>query len=234
MHRALAGKLSNMAAPNVLLWSYSSLSAFETCPKRYHLTKILKQVVEPQTAQTMWGNEVHRALENAVGGVEPLPVRFKAYQPIVSKIIKAPGQKFTEGKFGLTAGFKPTSFFAKDVWFRGVIDLQIVQPKVATAVDWKTGKVKTDGDQMKLFAAATFAQHPYLEQVKTAYVWLAHGKVTSETFTPKDVPVIWQAFTPRVQRMMKALELDRWPPNPSGLCKSYCPVGAKLCEFCGS
>ena len=538
----------------VLPWSYSSLQAFETCPKRFYLTRISKQVREPQTEVTMWGNEVHKALEHAVAGTKALGPNFAQYQPIVDRLRATDGKKFTEQKFGLTSGFKPTNFFGSDVWFRGVLDLTIVKPKVGIVLDYKglsldtplptpdgwttmgevkvgdtlfgsdgkqcrvtgkssvqhkpcyklvfddtceviadedhlwcvndevidtkmlavtlmrngqkyrtiklsaplttqtaelpidpyvlgcwlgdgkaasgeickpddefwanieargyrvgsdisggaaharsstvyglrtqlrlagllgnkhipkaylragieqrlalvqglldsdgsvnstrkqivfsttdesladgvfellaslgqrplksrttatgfgkvveafpvtfrpqgdmdfftlgrkqrltadwgpghsyrrlvvavepiesvptqcievdspdstylctrhmlvthnTGKVKTDGDQLKLFAAATFAQHPHLETVKTGYLWLAADKTTAQDFKKEDVPVIWQEFLPRIQRMEKAQEDDKWLPNPSGLCKAWCPVGKKLCEFCG-
>lgn len=217
----------------VLPWSYSSLTAFETCPRRFHITRIAKLIKEPQTEATLWGNEVHKALELAVAGTKPLGANFTQYQPIVDRVRAAKGRKFTEQKFGLTSSFRPTEFFGKDVWFRGVLDLVITTPKVGVVLDHKTGKVKTDGDQLKLFAAATFAQHPYLETVKTGYIWLAHDKVTTQEFKKDDVPGIWQEFLPRIQRMEKAQDDDKWLPNPSGLCKAWCPVGKKLCEFCG-
>ena len=49
-------------------WSYSSLQAFETCPRRFYLTRIAKLASEAQTQATLWGNEVHKALELAVAG----------------------------------------------------------------------------------------------------------------------------------------------------------------------
>lgn len=219
----------------VLPWSYSSLTAFETCPRRFQLTRILKTVTEPQTEATLWGNRVHKALENAVGKGIPLPNGFEQYQAIVNRLRAFPGPKMAEAKFGLTKSLQPTTFFAKDVWFRGVLDLTLIQPSGTSAVvlDYKTGKPKDDGDQLKLFAASTFAQRPALQEVKTGYLWLAHDKVNTETFRREDVPVIWQEFIPRVARMEKALADDRWPPNPSGLCKAWCPVGRKNCVHCG-
>lgn len=216
----------------VLPWSYSSLTAFETCPRRFYLTRIAKLVKEPQTEATIWGNEVHKALEHAVQG-KPLEPRFVSYGPLVEKLRAAPGQKHTERKFGLTSGYQPTEFFAKNVWFRGVIDLTIVTDTTATVLDHKTGRVKTDGDQLKLFAAAAFAQYPHVNTVTTGYIWLAHDKLTRRDFTRDEVPVIWQEFIPRIRRMELAQEKDNWPPNPSGLCKAWCPVGKKLCDFCG-
>lgn len=222
-----------MKQGNVLPWSYSTLQAFETCPRRFYLTRISKQVSEPQHAASMWGNEVHKALEKAVKGEEPLPTRFKEYASIVTRVRQTPGKKLCEQKFGITASFRPTDFFAKDVWFRGVIDLNVIGTKKAATLDYKTGKIKTDGDQLKLFAAATFTHFPYLEEVTTGYLWLKDDKLTPATFTKDDIPVIWQEFLPRVNRMEQAQKNDVWMPRPSGLCREYCPVGKKLCDFCG-
>lgn len=217
----------------VLPWSYSSLSAFETCPRRFYLTRIAKLVAEPQSEAMTWGNEVHKALENAVNGTQALAPRFSSYAPVVERVRAADGTKHTEKKFGLTSSFKPTTFFAKDVWFRGVLDLTIIKPKIGIVLDYKTGAVKSDGDQLKLFAAATFAHHPHLEVVKAGYLWLAKDKTTSTDYRKEEVPVIWQEFLPRIRRMEVAQETDKWPPNPSGLCAKWCPVGRKLCDFCG-
>ncbi len=217
----------------VLPWSYSSLQAYETCPRRYYLTRIAKAIKEPQSEAMLWGNQVHKALETAVGEGKALAPNFVQYQPIVDKLRASDGRKFTEQRFGLTPSLKPTEFFGKDVWFRGVLDLTVIKTKIGMVLDYKTGSVKTDGDQLKLFAAATFAQHPYLETVKTGYVWLAHDKITTKDFTKADVPIIWQEFIPRIKRMEKAQDDDKWLPNPSGLCKAWCPVGKNNCEFCG-
>jgi len=218
---------------NVLPWSYSSLTAFETCPRRYYLTKVEKVIKEPQTEATIHGNEVHKALEMHLNGERPLPDKYNALRPLADRLRSQPGKRLVEYKFGLTEGYRPTQFFAKDVWFRGVIDVGVVGTKTGALLDWKTGKPKTDGDQLKLFAAAGFAAFPYLERIKTGYVWLAHNKLDTQEFTRDDVPTIWQEFTPRVIRLVNALEKDKFLPKPSGLCKAWCPVPKSMCEFSG-
>lgn len=220
-------------AGNVVPWSYSSLQAYETCPRRYKITKIDKLIREEQTEQTIWGNEVHKALELATKGTQPLGEKFKQYAPIVKKLRATPGKQLVEWKFGLTNTLKPTTFFAKDVWVRGVIDWGVINAKSAVLLDHKTGKPKTDADQLKLFAGVAFASYPYLETVKTGYLWLAYNKTDKEDFTREESPIIWQDFAMRVKRMEISLEKDDFPPNPSGLCKAWCPVGRRLCDFCG-
>lgn len=219
--------------PAVVPWSYSSLTAYETCPRRFYLTKVTKQVTEPQTEATMHGNEVHKALELATKGERQLPEKYAQYHPIVMRLRDRPGKKLIEYKFGLTRTFKPTEFFGKDVWVRGVFDYGCLQETTGVILDHKTGKPKTDADQLRLFAGVALSAFPYLESVKTGYLWLAHNKVDSETFTRDDLPDIWQDFSMRVRRMEISLRDDDFPPNPSGLCRAWCPVGKRLCEFCG-
>lgn len=220
--------------PAVIPWSYSTLTAFEQCPRRYYLTKVAKQVTEPQTEATLEGNRAHKAFEYAVAGTQDLPTVYKHYQPIVDRLRATPGQKIPEQKWALTASLKPTTFFAKDAWARGVIDLTILRGHGhANLIDYKTGKVKEDTNQLELFAAVAFALYPAVQTVDTAYLWVNKNKVTPQRVVRDDAPIIWQGFVGRVKRMEHALTTDDFPPRPSGLCKEWCPVGKALCEFCG-
>ena len=217
-----------------LAWSYSSLQAFETCPHRWNLTKRLKQVVEPQNAASSAGNDTHKALELHIKGQQWLPSQYQQWVPLVERIKATPGRVEAERKFALTSDFRETTYFAKDVWLRGVFDITVVQPKTVIVLDWKTGKRKVDADQLKLFAASAFKLYPFVEQVQTGYIWLKDGKMDRESFTAEQAPGIWQEFIGRVRRIEIAIERDQFPKNPSGLCRAYCPVGAKRCEHCGT
>lgn len=214
-------------------WSHSSLDAFETCPRRFRLTKIDKVVTEPQTEATLHGNEVHKALERHLKNEQGLPPKYQKYLPIVSRCSQVPGKKLIEWKFALTSSYKPTTYFAKDVWCRGVIDYGVVNQNTAVALDWKTGKPKSDCEQLKLFAGAIFAAHPQVTTVKTGFVWLAHDKVDREDFKREDIPEIWGTFLPKVKRLETAVAKNDFPPRPSGLCAKWCPVPRSMCEFSG-
>ena len=226
--------MSNTKLGTVLPWSYSSLTAYETCPRRFYLTRISKQVSEPQTEATQHGNEVHRALEKYVGGKADLPEKYDEYRPIADKLRSSPGKKLLEFKFGLTKTLQPTEFFGKDVWVRGVLDVAVLTPKQAVVLDYKTGKRKLDTDQLKLFAGAAFSLWPYAERVKTGYIWLQSKLIDTEVFRPEHKVAIFQEFAARVHRMEESEKSDSWPAKPSGLCRNWCPVGRSLCEHCGS
>lgn len=124
-------------------WSYSSLTAWETCPRRYKITRIDKTITEPQTDATRHGNEVHKALEVSVRDNMPLPAKYAAYEPIVKLVRASEGVKHTEHKFALTSRFTPVDYWAKDAWVRGVLDLRVVTPKTVVVLDWKGLSVDT-------------------------------------------------------------------------------------------
>lgn len=218
----------------VLPWSHSSLNAYETCPKRFYLTRIAKVVTEKQTEATLHGNAVHKALELYVGGKAALPDKYANYRDVADKIRMAPGKKMLEYKFGLTKALTPTGFFDHDVWVRGVLDVNLILPKKAIILDWKTGKRKVDADQLKLFAGAGLALYPFAETVQTGYIWLQTEQMDTEKFTQDDKVGIFQDFAARVHRMEQSEKNNDWPANPSGLCKAWCPVGRINCNHCGS
>ena len=214
-------------------WSYSALTSYETCPRRFQLTRVTKQVVEPQTTATLWGNKVHKALEDFANGKKPLPEDMQEYGKFVRKIQSYEGKRIVEERVALDSKLRPTTWMAKDVWVRGIIDIGVIGSERAYVLDWKTGKHRPDSDQLKLFAALTFALYPWIETVVTGFIWLKAGKFDKEVFTRAQLPEIWNDFSPRLERLAVSHDKDKWLPNPSGLCKNWCPVGMKLCEFCG-
>ena len=214
-------------------WSYSALTAYETCPRRFQLTRVTKQVVEPQTKATIWGNKVHKALELFAKGEKPLPPDLQKYERYVKKILSYEGKRVVEERIALDKNFRPTKWMAKDVWVRGIIDIGVVGSEKAYLLDWKTGKRRPDSNQLKLFAALAFAIYPWVDKVTTGFIWLKSAEFDKEVFTRDQLPEIWDEFFPRLDRLAISYRDDKWTPKPSGLCKNWCPVGRQLCEFCG-
>jgi PD-(D/E)XK nuclease superfamily len=214
-------------------WSYTSLTAYETCPKRYYLTRVSKEVREPQTTATTWGNAVHKAMELRVKDKTPLPSDMVQWAHIAAKLDTAVGQIHTEQKFTLDAHMRPTSWFADNAWLRCILDVTVDKGRSAAVLDYKTGKRKTDSDQMMLFAGVLMQTQPLIDKVSTAFIWLKDGKTDSKVFTRPQLPEIWGEFMPRVQRLEHAHEFNKWEARPSGLCREWCPVGKALCAHCG-
>lgn len=208
------------------------MTSFETCPRKHYHTKVAKDIPDPPGEAAMWGQAVHKHLEERAKSSKPLPDHLKHCEPIVAKILSHDGKRLVEEQIALTRDLRPTTWFGKDVWCRGVVDIGIVNDKNAVILDWKTGKRKPDNDQMKLFAAFAFKQYAWIEKVTTAFVWLQENKTDKEVFVREEHEAgIWQEVMPRVIRMENAYAKDSWPAKPSGLCKKYCPV--RSCEFYG-
>lgn len=216
-----------------IAWSHSALNSFETCPRRHNLIKVAKKVKEGQSEAMLWGNQVHKHLELRVTDKKPLPDHLAPYDGLIKKFECKPGQLFAEKSMALTVDFKPTTWFAKDVWCRAKIDLHLDEGERVIAIDWKTGKPKPDSDQLKLTAAFIFHHKPYVTKVKTSFIWLGHNRVDNETFTRDQLPEIWNGFLPRIDRWNNAFAQNHWPAKPSGLCRKHCPVPKSMCEFSG-
>lgn len=214
-------------------WSFSSLTAFETCPRRYYLVRVAKKITEPPTEATTWGNEVHKALELRIGEGKPLPDVLVKYEPIATRVLSLEGDVYVERQIALDSAFRQTEWYGKDAWVRSILDLTVINGRKALILDWKTGKRKPDSSQLALFAAVGFAVFPDVEEIHTGFVWLKENATDKTRYRREDTAALWGEFLPRVRRLELAYEKGAWPAKPSGLCRKYCPVGRSNCEFCG-
>lgn len=218
---------------NIPAWSFSSLTKYETCPRQYAAIRVHRTCKDEMGEAAFWGDKVHKALEARVLTKAPLPEGMTQWEPIVCKFDTPKGQVFTETQMALTRNLQPCTWMSKEAWVRGIVDIGVDAGPVVVALDWKTGKVKSDTDQLKLFAGLIMQTKPYVQKVRTGYVWLQHNKLTRETYTRDDLPTIWEEFSARSGRLARAYEQDKWPAKPSGLCSKWCPLKNTQCEFSG-
>ena len=202
-------------------WTYSQLEKFETCPKQYYHVRVKRDVVEPPTEHTKWGEEVHTALEHRVMHGTPLPEGMQQWEGIAAKLCALPGTKLCEYKMAVDSNFKQTGW--KTAWTRGIADLVVINGKKAAVFDHKTGKRKLT-EQLSLYAAYVFIHFPEVKEVTTGFIWLKEKKIDKETFHRDQLHEIWQGFLPRVIKLESAYDRDSWPARPSGLCKGWCHV----------
>ena len=204
-------------------WSYSKLRNYETCPKRHYEVDLQKNYTD-ESDQLVWGNRVHGALAEACSTTTKLDTEFESYEPWVQRVRTGSGELFVEQKYAITNQFEKTSWFAPNVWFRGIGDVVRVAPPVALTLDWKTGKILHDGVQLMLMAQCIFSYYPEITKVRAEFVWLAHDCSTPEVYTRRDIAQAWGPVLDRVKAMEQATVKQDYPPKPSYLCKKYCPV----------
>ena len=227
-------KIAGIAAPpKEWAWSYSKLKNYDTCPKRHYEIDILKSYIEETKpgGPLEEGNAAHDALAKACLGEATLPVRFSHYQQWVDRVRAGPGELRVEQKYAITRDFRATTYFARDVWYRGIGDVVRIDGPVALILDWKTGKILEDSVQLMLMAQCIFSHYPQVKRVRSEYVWLKEDCTTPEVFTRKEVADQWVEVLPRVAALETASKTLTYPPKPSGLCKKNCVVTA--CPFFG-
>ena len=121
-------------------WSYSSMSTFQQCPRKYYRLRVVKDIKEPEAEHLIYGNEVHKAAEEYVRDGTPIPAKFDFIKPQIDILLQIDGERLCEYKMGLTKELAACDFFAESVWWRGIADLLIINADTAYLIDYKTGK----------------------------------------------------------------------------------------------
>lgn len=205
-------------------WSFSRLKNYETCPLKYQQVDLLKNFKEAKSKELDWGDFVHKTFAAALLGQIQLPDEMADYKDWIDKVHLLPGELFVEQKYAIDKNFKPTSYFADNVWFRGIGDVVKVFHTRAAIIDWKTGEIKPDSVQLMLNAQCIFSHYPKVQVVHTAFVWLKYGTTTTEEFTREDLAEGWLGLYDRVASLETATKTGVFLPKPSGLCRKHCPV----------
>lgn len=206
----------------ILPWSWSSLEAYETCPRAFYEIRILKNYKEDQNKDyLLWGNAVHEAMEYRIRDLVPLPENMKQWEPIAKSLDKNPGTKLVEQETAITIDGQPTGYWDADCWNRGKDDLLVISESGTAAVniDWKTGKIKRDTMQLALSSLRVFAKYPKIEKIHASFSWLAHNKWTHAVYVRDQVPQLLETFKDKTADLLWSEKNDAWPAKPSGLCK---------------
>jgi len=209
-------------------WSYSSISTFKQCPKKYYHLKVAKDVRDTGSEAMLYGNQVHKAAEHFIKDGTHIPKKFEYLNPIVNSLNAIEGDKHCELRFGISYDgekHKETKFFAKDVWFRGIADLVIVDGEKAYLVDYKTGKNAkyADTKQLDMLAAATFTYFPNVAIIKSALAYVVSNEFIKKDHTRDEQELLYTTFDEPLEALAAAEEHDVWNAISSPLC-GWCPV----------
>lgn len=82
-------------------WSYSSLSLFQQCPRKYYRLKVVKDVKDKETEALLYGKEVHKAAEEYVRDGKPIPPQFSYIQKFLDPLKEIPEQSSASMRWGL-------------------------------------------------------------------------------------------------------------------------------------
>ena len=206
-------------------WSYSSLSLFQQCPKKYHHLRVLKDIVEPQSEQMRYGLELHKAAEEYIRDGVDLSPGFEFMRESLEKLKALPGEKYCEYKLGLTRDLEPCEFFADDVWWRGIADLLVINGDEARVLDYKTGKDKyADTKQLEILSLAVFKKFPQVKVVRAGLLFVVHTNFIKAKYEREKEMEMWNKWLPETNRMETAYEKNIWNAKQNFTCSKWCPV----------
>lgn len=214
-------------------WSYSKLKNWRTCPKRYYLIDVTKKYKEDFTGEHLaWGKQVHTAFEERVRDGKPFPVGMEDFEDAAARLAARPGSILVEQQMAITEKLDPTGWFDKNVWFRGIADYLNINGPVALAIDYKTGKIVEDSEQLALLAECIFSHHPTVQAVRTEFWWLKDEAATRVDFYRSGRKTLWAKLLPEVTMLKDAHKSLDFPARPSGLCRRHCII--KECPHNGN
>ena len=88
--------------------------------------RVVKDIVEPPQEHLLYGSAVHKVAEEYIRDDTPIPEKYAYIKSHVDAIKNLPGEKLCEHEMGLTRNLEPCGFRDKDVWFRGIVDVLVI------------------------------------------------------------------------------------------------------------
>lgn len=220
----MSGPTTTYNSPKAWAWSYSKLKNYETCPKRHWHYDVLKDVVEPISAQLEYGNALHSEFARTILARGQLLSSYAEYQKWVDRVLTGEGNILVEQKYAIKNDFSPCTWFDRNAWYRGIGDVVKLNGEVGLVIDWKTGKIVEDSVQLMLMAQCLFSHYPELQAVRAEFVWLKEDATTKQIFKRADMPAHWSSLMPRVAQLEVASKNNDYPAKPGHLCKRWCSV----------
>jgi hypothetical protein len=213
-------------------WSYSSITLFDQCPKKYYHLRVVKDIKEPESEAMNYGKDLHLAAEEHIRDGKPLPAKYAYIQDMLDKLKEIPGEKLCENKLAvkLTSDGRltPCGFFDKDVWYRGIADLIILdkENQEARIIDYKTGKSAkyADTKQLKLLAATVFTHYPEIKIIKAGLLFVVSKEFIKETYDANFRLAYFEHFKPLVNQLESSISNNVWNPKRNFTCRKWCPV----------
>lgn len=209
----------------IIAWSYSAISTFENCPRKFWATKIAKVVSDVNKANDD-GDREHKAFENYGKKGIRLPAEMQRFEPMIDKIRAMPGEKYFEYQMTLTEKFIPTRWNDWDnAWVRGASDFLNVNNDTAHYLDWKSGKFNATDEQIELASLLIFRHFPNVQRVVGGLIFYNKGKIHPHVVNRVDEGLLWNGWISRLRALERAVVQNEWPATPNPLC-GYCPYKA--------
>lgn len=233
----------------MIAWSYSRLKEFENCPLKFYLCNVSKEIPFVETEEMRRGNVLHTFLEKYIKNelsASAIPAELSCEVRFIDDLRKSKHSLVAEQKFCFDKKLSLVDWFYNRAWLRAKIDLIACEPYSDNlfVVDWKTGKVRHDEDQIKLMCCILFLVNKFerficpskrpLKQVSGCLMFIKDKekspiyKMTAESFEKT-----WEKFVVRAYKIKRAHITAKWLATPNKLCP-WCNATCAQCKFKGN
>lgn len=214
-------------------WSYTKLIDFEQCPYRVKL-KHIDKVPEERAQAAERGTEIHQKAEDFVRGkLKDFPHELHHFSNEFSRLredFKA-GYVSLEGEWGFDKDWMPCDY--RTAWLRIKGDVVLTRPGLALVIDHKTGQKFGNeikhGEQVQLYAIATFIRNPNIDEITVELWYLDKDDITTKKYTRAEALRYVQPFTKRANKLLSCTDFQ---PNPNIFSCKWCPFGPNKGNQC--
>lgn len=209
-------------------WSYSSLSTYKQCPRKWYYSYILNLPWESSAAMSR-GTRMHTMAEDFVTGkVDFVPSEIKRIGPSL-QMFKSIGAK-AEEVWLLDKDWKPTDDLSQ-AWIKAIIDVHYVQDGLLFVKDYKSGQMYDDHrNQLELYGLIGLVRYPDVKRVETSALYMDTGHEGMEcSIIRAMLPKMIDKWHGEAETMMSD---ETYDPRP-GNCK-WCPYAKTKggpCEY---
>ena len=224
-------------------YSYSSLTSFETCPRKHYGERLSKEFERPFNQAASDGDIWHKQAEMYAKTGDSIPTTnpHKAkMEQILDEVRKdREGVFHAELELAVDNERNPVDWWSDKAYTRAKMDIVFIGDTEADSIDWKTGRSDPHTTQLLHSSILLFLHYPELKKVNCRYEWLKEGFATKRTYYREFLDKYWSDFENRVSKYRKSFESNDWHPKQNFLCKSYKKNGNKpycgvtTCEFYG-
>lgn len=221
--------------------SHSRLSDYNQCPRKFQLKYILKSLKEEKAEDSphlVRGGNVHKALENYIikkkVGESGIPIssmpEVERTKSLVDSLFLAYPEVNPEAQVSVNDRWQKVDWFAKDTYYRAIIDLIAKKEEEVFVGDFKTGKIRDYdgwGGQLHLTATIALSIYPEVKTVITSYLYVDHKKVFTIKFSRAELPKLEDHFNSEHAKVNADKE---FVPRSNEFCK-WCPATKDQCPF---
>ena len=208
--------------PKPTRWSYSSLSTYKECPRKWKFNYV-DGLEWPASAAMARGTRMHLMAEEFVtGAITSVPREIQKIGPMLLSMMGM-GAK-AEEVWALNKNWTPVLDPVNDsdqIWVKAIIDVHYVDGDVLHVKDYKSGQMyDSHREQLELYGLIGLRMYPTAKRVEMAAIYMdtGHEGMQGSLIRPMIEPIrdLWEVAA---QAMMAD---EVYEERPGAACK-WCP-----------